>query len=213
MPLIVDTTAPRSQRFIDMSGLQYGRLRVTGIAGRDRNKKLFWECACDCGAACVVQGSKLVSGHTQSCGCLHADERKSRAIHGKWRSPEYHTWGDIKQRCHNPACKDYAAYGGRGITVCQEWRESFDVFFADMGPRPSDSHSIDRINNDGHYEPSNCRWATAAQQNRNHRRNRNLTVDGVTLCIADWARRTGLATTTITDRLHRGATPAEAVTK
>jgi hypothetical protein len=113
----------------------------------------------------------LKRGWTQSCGCLQKDRAKDNAKHGKTGSPEYHAWSAMIQRCTNPKTKQYKDYGGRGIRVCQKWKCSFESFYADMGPRPSKAHSIDRKDNDGNYEPGNCRWATEREQKMNTRQN------------------------------------------
>lgn len=119
-------------------------------------------------------------------------------------SSTYRAWQSAKDRCYNPNHDFYPAYGGRGIVVCDRWLESFDNFLADMGEKPTPRHSIDRINNDGNYEPTNCRWATPLEQASHTRRNRNLTFNGETLHCAEWARRTGLSRSLIEHRLESG---------
>ena len=119
----------------------------------------------------------------------------------------------MKKRCLNPRAKQFEDYGGRGITVCDRWINSFENFFADVGPRPSPEHSIDRIDNDGNYELGNVRWATAFEQAANNRRNVSITVDGETLPASEWARRTGTNVYTIYDRLDAGWNPQRAVTE
>jgi hypothetical protein len=109
----------------------------------------------------------------------------------------------MKERCNVPTQEAYADYGGRGIAVCKEWDESFEAWFAYMGPRPSPDHSIDRINNDGNYEPGNVRWATREQQQRNTSQNRLLTHDGLTLCVVEWAERVGLPCSVLSDRINK----------
>jgi hypothetical protein len=118
--------------------------------------------------------------------------------------PEYKAWGHIIQRCENPKTKKFHNHGGRGIKVCERWRNSFVDFLADMGKRPSAKHSIDRIDNDGNYEPGNCRWATNLEQSRNRRTNRLITVDGETMCSVDAARKYGLKRQTLEKRLDLG---------
>ena len=124
--------------------------------------------------------------------------------HGMWKTPEFKVWLSMRARCLCKTHKQYAAYGGRGISVCERWMDAFENFYADMGPRPSCQYSIDRINNDGNYEPDNCRWATRKQQQRNTRTVRPLTHDGLTLCVSEWAERLGINNRTILTRLRRG---------
>lgn len=123
--------------------------------------------------------------------------------HGMTGTPEFNTWSHVIARCTNPRSKDFPRWGGRGITVCDEWRSSFLNFYRDMGPRPSPSHSIDRIDNDGAYEPGNCRWATQAEQQRNRRNNRWYTHEGETLTLAGWSERLGIPYFTLRTRLDQ----------
>jgi len=151
-------------------GDRFGRLVVERLNHVDTRFNRFWVCACDCGKSAVVYQGNLRNGHTRSCGCLQQDiMRAMQTIHGGRQTPEYRTWRHMAQRCENPNTRGFKNYGGRGITVCVRWRRSFANFLADMGPRPSPFHSIDRINNDGNYTPKNCRWATKSQQRRNQR--------------------------------------------
>lgn len=133
--------------------------------------------------------------------------------HGLTRTPEYRAWASMKQRCTNPRVRSWSNYGGRGITVCERWSNSFEFFLEDMGPRPTPAHSLDRIDNDGHYEPGNCRWATASEQRRNDRNNRPITFAGETLPLIQWAQRTGITARTIGDRLDRGWPVERALTQ
>jgi hypothetical protein len=156
------TAELKANRFklIDLTGKQFRRLRVKAYA-QDRK----WLCVCNCGALITVDGSHLRRGHTKSCGCL----RKQRMTkHGMSRSPEYRSWVSMKQRCFNPRNPAYENYGGRGIIICEEWL-CFEAYFADTGTRPPEC-SLDRIDNDGNYEPGNVRWATRQQQRQNQRR-------------------------------------------
>lgn len=146
-------------------GLTFGRLTVVSFAYVDRNRRYHWNCECACGAKNIVRGSALHSGNTKSCGCLKFDT-KNNLQHGMFGTPEYETWARMIQRCTNENDKSYINYGARGIKVCDEWRNSFDAFYKALGPRP-DGMSLDRINNDGNYEPANCRWATKSQQAQN----------------------------------------------
>lgn len=122
---------------------------------------------------------------------------------GGVKTPEYRAWLHMRERCFNPNNSRYARYGGRGITICECWN-TYENFLADMGQRPSPQHSIERINNDGNYEPSNCKWATRKEQQQNILHARRITFNGLTLCLSEWARRIGAAPATITGRLQRG---------
>jgi hypothetical protein len=153
---------PRKAR--DLTGLRFGRLVVERRNGTAHRQPL-WRCACDCGETVDILGGNLRRGTSRSCGCL---KRELQTRHGRYGTPEYHVWDAMLRRCTNPAHPGYVDYGGRGITVCERWR-SFENFYADMGPRPSSKHSLDRVNNDAGYEKSNCRWATASQQGFNKR--------------------------------------------
>ena len=160
---------PTNKNLINLIGHTYGRLTVFGYAGK-KGKHHYWRCSCDCSKRSVVTSTALRSGHTKSCGCYHK-ERTSEVhlTHGKSSSPEYRALTQMKARCYKKNNKAYKDYGGRGITICDRWLESFENFYADMGDRLSPQHSIDRINNNGNYEPDNCRWATKQVQNQNHR--------------------------------------------
>lgn len=164
----------------------FGRWHVVSMVGRDKFYDSLWLCRCSCGVVRVVRRGSLVSGNSRSCGCLSAELAAKRAVgmgkkygpiamlsHGGARrgrlTPEYKVWRGVLSRCLNPHVACYERYGGRGITVCARWRESFAHFLSDMGPRPTPQHSIDRINNEGNYEPSNCRWATNEVQAKNRR--------------------------------------------
>lgn len=160
---------------IDVLGQTFGRL--TPVRYTTDYK---WECECSCGGKAKVRVSNLVSGHTQSCGCLHKEVvAKAQTTHGLGHTPEYKIWKGINQRCNNANNQDYKDYGGRGIRVCKRW-EKFENFYTDMGMRPSKKHSIDRVNVDGRYSPDNCRWATPTEQARNRRKRKSkLGVTGI----------------------------------
>lgn len=197
----------------DLLGRRYGRLIVLAKAEPGDDKRARWLVQCDCGTKKVVRQWLLLRGRTSSCGCLAREltVRRSRT-HGMTNSPEWLTWRRMRARCYNENCDSYPHYGGRGIRVCDRWLESFQSFLEDMGPRPTDRHSIDRINVNGDYEPNNCRWATPEQQGSNRTCNRVLTANGETAIAAEWARRAGVSQTTINNRLERGWPVEKAVT-
>lgn len=151
-------------------GRVFGELTVRAYKDRDKYNQTLWDCDCSCGKSCVVRGGHLTSGSTQSCG--HLQGRRSgipRTTKGKVRIPEYASWAGAKARCNNPRRREYKNYGGRGITMCLRWSNSFEAFLEDMGPRPGPNYSLDRIDNDGNYCPENCKWSTSAEQINNRR--------------------------------------------
>lgn len=205
-------------RFIDLAGQKFARLAVVRVHGKAARGSITWECQCDCGKAVVVIGSHLRSGNTKSCGCLNVEGIIARSTtHGHSRkgriTSEFHTWASMIKRCSNPAADDYQRYGGRGISVCERWANSFETFLSDMGPKLSPKHSIDRINNNGNYEPGNCRWLTEKDQQRNRRDNRQVEFNGRTQCISAWAEELGVVESRIRYRLNRGWTAARALTE
>ena len=186
-----------------LTGRRFGRYIVASVLPRVGNNQQLW-CRCDCGIERFVSYSNLVSGRTQSCGCFCREKNAYlHRKHGQTGSPEYRAWKGIKERCFNPANPSYADYGGRGITVCDEWKNNFTVFLRDMGLKPSPKHSIDRKDNEGNYEPANCRWATVFEQQRNTRRSRYVEIDGVKMTLAEASVKIGVASSTIWMRLRR----------
>lgn len=202
----------RGWRFCDLAGQTFGRWLVLRLIEADRG--LRWLCRCQCGTEREVSGGHLKSGASESCGCITREVTSERnRTHGKSESREYEIWCGIKKRCHDKKCTRYSDYGGRGIKVCDRWLHSFENFLADMGPCPSKKHSIDRFpDNDGNYEPGNCRWATGLEQGRNCRRNRVMTWSGKSQCIAAWSEEIGIDAKTIQRRLGLGWSDEEALT-
>lgn len=193
----------------DMTGQKIGRLLVLSYSGTIGNRR-SWLCRCDCGNEVVRMGSDLRVGDTRSCGCL---KRDTQTRHGMYATKEYRTWVGMRQRCSNPKSNFFHRYGGRGISVCEEWASSFECFYRDMGPCPSLRHSIERIDLDGNYEPSNCRWATNEEQANNTSRSRLLTLNGETRTMRRWADHLGMSDVTLNTRLARGWSPERAMTE
>ena len=200
-------------------GDRFGRLTVTGlIAGQTKPRRVHPRAlvACDCGSFKTVQRSNLASAMSASCGCLQRElaasrQRRHGHAEGKTITGEYRAWVSMLTRCYNSRSVFFSHYGARGIAACERWRHDFAAFLADMGPRPSPKHSLDRIDNDGGYEPGNCRWATRSEQARNKRNTQFITAYGVTLPIAEWAEATGINLGTLRSRIRRGHTAEEAI--
>lgn len=197
-----------AMRVIDLTGSVIGRWTAESRGENLPNGQTRWWCICECGTRKLVSGIVLRDKRSQSCGCLQSEltvKRSTKHGHSPMRgkiSPTYHSWCGMIARCTNPGHGSYARYGGRGISVCEPWLD-FANFLADMGEKPKGA-SIDRVDTNGNYEPSNCRWATAKEQGRNKRNNRLLTYQGETLCLQEWAERLGIRGETIWGRLDTG---------
>ena len=198
-------------RFKNLTGRVFCRLTVLEYSGKV-NGRTHWLCRCDCGNTSIIETVCLSSGNTSSCGCLKKDILLARNVkHGGTGSKEYRAWQKMRERCSNPHAAHYECYGGRGIMVCDRW-QSFENFLADMGPKPSPKHSIDRIDNNGNYEAGNCRWATNYEQSTNTRRTILVEVDGQKVCLKEAARRNGLNYGTVRDRIANGWSIVDALT-
>jgi len=172
----------------DITGKKFNYLTaVKFVEYNKQSHNCMWLFKCDCGNEIILNKANVKNGHTKSCGCYNAKVAADRLrTHGMKQTKEYRTWGNMKKRCLNPNDKNYKKYGGRGITVCKNWEDSFEEFFKDMGYAPTPKHTIDRINNNGIYEAANCRWATQKEQNRNYSRNINITINDETHCLKEW---------------------------
>lgn len=186
--------------FMDLTGLPFGRLTVKRRVA-NRGHRLVWECQCSCDGKLVERlGVLLASGRTRSCGCLAAETHRT---HGMSKDPTYFIWKSMKDRCCNPENERWDRYGGRGLTICERWKLSYEDFMADMGPRP-DRGTIERRDNDLGYFPENCSWESYADQNRNKSNNAPFTLNGVTKLAVDWEAITGINANTMHHRRYRG---------
>lgn len=172
----------------------FGRLKVVKFNGSRKvgNKtKAFWDCICICGKSNIVEASNLKSGHTKSCGCLAIEMCGEKTFkHGLTNTTEFHSWSHAKGRCYNIRNYKYKNYGGRGIKMCDKWKNNFMEFYKDMGKKP-EGKTLERINVNGDYEPSNCKWATHIEQGNNKVFNRIVVLNGVKMTLANCARLHG----------------------
>lgn len=207
----------------DLTGQHYGRLTVLDYAGSDKRGKATWRCTCECGNTATVDGYDLRHGHTTSCGCLRREimreigkrsgEGKHPATHGMAGTRLYNVWIKMKGRCSNPNSDNYKHYGGRGITVCTEWVNSFETFrdWA-LANGYRDDLTIDRIDNDGPYCPDNCRWVSMTHQANNRRSNRCITFNGKTQTTRQWADELGIPYEVLRRRFDKGWSAERALT-
>ena len=189
----------------NLVGRKFGRLRAVAFNHMDKKGNSYWLCECKCGNSSIVRRGHLLSGDATSCGCKLIDfNKKNHTAHGMTNESIYKSWYSMKHRCNNPNAANYSGYGGRGITVCDEWND-FDNFYEwsiSHGYRPG--LSIDRINNNDGYYPENCRWATSSEQANNKRDTIFVTYNGQTHSIAEWARLFNVVYSTLSRRINRG---------
>lgn len=207
-----ERTALGQMKLVDLTGKTFGRYAVIERRGSNVRGEPLWLCRCECGAECMVLGRNLRRGHSTGCrrcsGVKHGHGRPGR------QTPEYAAWAQAKNRCRSPSDPQWKHYGGRGIQMCARWADSFEAFLEDMGLRPSSAHSLDRYpDNDGHYEPGNCRWATATQQQANRRNNVLVEFRGRTQCVAAWAREFAIPEHVLRGRVRRGWAMERAVSQ
>jgi len=189
-------------KFIDLTGKKFGRWTVLKRA-ENKGNYIRWKCLCDCGAIRIVNGNSLKRGISKSCGCISSEITAERnRKHGMSKTPEYRVWTHMTQRCTNKTDGSYKNYGARGIKVCDRWLHSFENFYADMGKRPTEKHSIERKNNNGDYEPDNCKWATKKEQCNNRRSSHMLTLNGETKTMSQWSDITGISIGTLWARIE-----------
>lgn len=189
----------------DLTGQRFGRLTVLEFVPTD-DRNSCWKCQCDCGKIKIVRAPDLNSGRTKSCGCLRKElASKNNTIHGKAHTKLHEVWKGIKARSYNINDKEYQHYGGRGITVCDEWRNDFMSFYDwAMANGYSDTLTIDRIDNDGNYEPLNCQWVTMKEQARNKRNNIVIEYKGQQMCLPEAAEASRMSYNTLKHRYYRG---------
>ena len=198
----------------DLRGQRFGRLVVTKWHRTADMSHGKWLCLCDCGTWHVATTKHLRRGDVKSCGCLARQLSPANKTHGSSRTGLYRVWLSMRRRCENPSDPSFKNYGGRGIKVCDRWNRSFEAFVADMGERPASALTVERIDNDGNYEPGNCKWATRQEQARNQRSNRLIEHDGRVQCLARWAEEFGIGASCLRRRLDvQGLPIAEALTR
>lgn len=187
-------------RKIDLSGHQFGNLKAIEQS-ENHCGRVAWKCICDCGNIVIVTSKYLIDGTTSSCGCLRRQITGNlRKTHGMSKTRLYKTWKNMKTRCDNFKCVEYKDYGGRGIKYCNEWQKFISFYEWAVSNGYKSNLTIDRIDVNGNYEPSNCRWATNSQQAQNIRKTMNVTYNGITKTIHEWSKETGIRAKTLYDR-------------
>lgn len=203
-------------RFINLIGKRFGRLVVIEQIGKNKHGHILWLCRCDCGQEKIIRGGHLRDNKIKSCGCLNAELSSRRnTSHGCSLTPIYHIWRSMNDRCNNPNDRGYHKYGERRIKVCWRWSNKnptgFENFYEDVD-NPPEGLTLDRINNNGNYEPGNWRWATPKEQSRNTRRNHLLPINGKEKCLAECSEIIGIKSATIRSRIKRGWPKEKALT-
>ena len=197
----------------NMTGMRFGRVVAqAAVAERTKGGGIMWQCVCDCGRSKVIDGAHLRKGVTRSCGCLNREMIASvgmRITHGLSKSRTYTSWLAMKNRCTRRSHIAYKNYGGRGITVCEEWLHSFETFLCEMGERP-EGKTLDRVDSNAGYNKNNCRWATTTEQNENKNNNRGVVIDGFRMTLYEACAKYGVRYSTAHQRLSRGWTDPEA---
>lgn len=206
---LIELDMPKS---IDLTGLKFGRITVLTKAP-NQGKRTFWLCICECGKTRPFSTALLRRGESNSCGCTSSDATIQRNLkHGLSKTKEHRIWCGIKTRCFNSRHHSFEAYGGRGITMSDEWRDSFSTFLEDMGPMPSPQHTIERVNAKGPYAKGNCVWATYEQQGLNRTNTMRMTLGGRTLTLVEWSKITNLSQQTLRERRYANWSDEEALT-
>lgn len=203
-------------RVKDLTNQRFGRLTVLEFKGVSKSRSALWLCKCDCGNVKIVRSRDLVREHVKSCGCLKTELPSKRfSTHKLSKHRLYKIWDAMKHRCLNPNSSGFYKYGGRGITICDEWKNDFKAFYDwAMNNGYGEGLTIDRIDNNGNYRPNNCRWVDVKIQGRNKRNNRLLTCKGETHCLSEWVELLGFKNhTTILSRLRRGWSIERALTE
>ena len=206
----------KKQPVADITGTKWSKLTAISFSHRGFRGNQHWKFKCDCGAQKVLALAEVKRGKTKSCGCLNREKARERCLksgkHYLSKAPEYRIWSAVKKRCSNPKDSHFKYYGERGITVCDRWINSFENFYADMGKRPSQKHSIDRIDNNKGYSPDNCRWATAKEQSLN-RRQCKLILNGERISAREMAKKTGIGLYTILKLAKQNLTADEIIAR
>lgn len=194
-----------AKREIDIAGQKFGRLLAIKRVGTDSRRQPIWLFQCDCGNTKITDKHRVKNGGARSCGCKGIESSRLRRTHGLARTPEWYSWTNMLARCRNQHSPYWDRYGGRGISVCDRWKK-FENFLADMGKKPTGG-TIDRIDNNGNYEPGNCRWASRREQSNNRNNTIYVTYEGQTKGLLEWGRIYGLTRASISKRYRKGERP------